>query len=66
VGKPVVLPGVGIADCRAFPGVIDIGEGYMSSGRLTRSDVVIIAVIRVELAAIARLKVRYVRVFNSA
>ena len=58
VGKPVTLPGVGIADCRGFPGVTDIGEGYMSSGRLTLSDVVIIAVIRVELAAIARPKVR--------
>lgn len=58
VGKPLVLPGVGIADCRAFPGVADIGEGYMSSGRTTLSDVVIIAVIRVEFAAIARLKVR--------
>ena len=58
VGKPLVLPGVGIADCRAFPGVADIGEGYMSSGRMTLSDVVIIAVIRVEFAAIDRLKVR--------
>jgi len=44
VGKPVVLPGVGIADCRGFPGVVDIDKGYMSSGRLTLSDVVIIAV----------------------
>jgi hypothetical protein len=58
VGKPLVLPGVGIAYCRAFPGVADIGEGYMSSGRMTLSEVVIIAVIRVEFAAIARLKVR--------
>lgn len=58
VGKPLVLPGVGIADCRAFPGVVNIGEGYMSSGRLTLSEVVIIAVIRVKLAAIVRRKVR--------
>lgn len=58
VGKPLVLPGVGNADCRAFPGVADIGKGYMSRGGLTLSEVVIIAVIRVELAAIARLKVR--------
>lgn len=23
---PLVFPGVGIADCRAFPGVVDIGR----------------------------------------
>ena len=45
VGKPLTLPGVGIVDCRAFPGVVDMVKEYMSSGRLTLSDVVITAVI---------------------
>lgn len=31
VGKPLTLPGGGIADCRDFPGVVDMIEGYMSS-----------------------------------
>jgi len=31
VGKPLTLPGVGIADCRAFPGVVDMIEGYIDS-----------------------------------
>jgi hypothetical protein len=25
----LILPGVGIADCRTFPGVADMVEGYM-------------------------------------
>lgn len=36
---PVVFPGVGIADCRAFAGVVDIGRaGGLEQKRMARSD----------------------------
>ena len=36
---PLVFPGVGIADCRTFAGVVDIGRvGGLGQKRMARSD----------------------------
>jgi hypothetical protein len=36
VGIPLIFPGVGIADCRGFPGVVDIVDGCCSTANAKR------------------------------